>query len=125
MLSELELDYDVELLNTGQDYRLKGNQEALQKVETDTAQIVTFFKDIILKSCSAIEFDKLSRDFINALLLKFFEYQFNNENMFVSYRWKLFDSRTKSSALDVTIDLFGRSIDVHQLASKMQVSSYD
>ena len=124
MLSELELDYDVELVNIGKDYKLKGSQEALQKIESGSTQVIANFKDIIRQSCSTIQFDKLSRDFINDLLEKFFGYQFNNENIFLNYRWRSHESSTKSSALDINIELVGRSVDVNLIASKIKVSFY-
>ena len=122
MLSELELDYDVELVNTGKDYKFKGNQEALLKIENESAQVVAYFKEIIQQSCSTIQFDKMSSDSINSLLSRFFEYQFNYENLFVSYFGK-YEPRTKPSTLDVSIDLVGRSVDVNKIASKIQVST--
>ncbi|KAI6653609.1 hypothetical protein LOD99_3504 [Oopsacas minuta] len=117
IISEFQLDYEVELVAMKYDYKVKGSQKALQKIENEHIQIRAIFKDIILHKCTSIQFDKISSNFITTLLENFFQYQFQNENMFISYNWEI---QPKPNNLDVYMEIIGRSSDVNILSSKIK-----
>ena len=85
MLSEFELNYNVELIAIKNDYKLKGSQESFQKIENDRTQISGSFRDIIIYKCAPIQFSESSVQFINNLMERFFENHFQKESVFLSY----------------------------------------
>ena len=124
MLSEFELNYDVELIAFRQDYKLKGSQESFQKIENDRTQISASFRDIIIYKCAPVLFNELSVQFINNLMNKFFENHFQKESTFLSYGWNIERPNPRDPTLHMVIELIGKSSDVNLMSSKLKVSFY-
>ena len=124
MMSELELNYDVHLVQTTnkRDFKFQGNQEAFQKIENEKHQITALFKNIILNICDPILVDKSSCDSISKLLEGFIEQQLKDEDVYICYGWDYKDSQSKPNRLDMHIKLVGARDSVNLIASKIIVS---
>lgn len=122
MLSEFELNYNVELIAIKNDYKLKGSQESFQKIENDRTQISGTFRDIIIYKCAPIQFSESSVQFINNLMERFFENHFQKESVFLTYGWNIDRPNPRDSILHLVIELIGKSSDVNLMSSKLKVS---
>ena len=122
MISEFELNYDVELIALKEDYKLKGSQESFQKIENDRNQISASLRDIILCKCAPIQLNEPSVKFITNLVEKLFENQFQQESIFLSYGWNIAKPNPKEPILHLIIELVGKSSDVNLMSSKLKVS---